>query len=272
MNKVSKHLLILRKRINQRAELKKLSQIRNEMLQNVVKAFETTQKNTHHKDDLRSFENCEGYRTKLLADHTVITYEVFSSENEAIVSDICKKATSTQKWCQFLYHIVKNTASSNVLEIGTNLGVSGSYILEAMKNNSGKFTTMEGLPQLCEIAEKQFLTIVSESQFEIIQGLYNQTFQRVIESDESYNLIFIDGNHKKEATIEYFIALKSKVNQSAIFIFDDIYWSKGMEEAWKIIKEDEDIIFSLDLYEQGIIIIDKNDKRDKEHFDLHLSF
>ena len=272
MKKISKHRLILKKRINQSSELKEISRMNNETLQNVLKAFHSVKKNIFQKEDLEAFSNCENYRNQLLSDNKVITYEVFSSDHAAKVKDICKIAASKQKWCHFLYQLVKQTDSPSVLEIGTNLGISGSYILEAMKGKKGKFITMEGLPQLCEISSKQFLKIAHESTFEVVQGLYDDTFPKVIAKDLSYNLSFIDGNHKKGPTLEYFNTLKSNIGKTAIFVFDDIYWSDGMKEAWEIIKKDPEVNFSIDLYEQGIVIIDKDESIHNKHFNLHLSY
>ncbi|MEW4924931.1 class I SAM-dependent methyltransferase [Algibacter sp. 2305UL17-15] len=272
MNKLKKHKLILSRRLNQNEELKKIASIENKTLQNVLNAFKLAKTNTHKKEDIIAFNNCETYRDKLLIDATEITYEIFSLDETALVQDICRKAASKEKWCRFLYYMVKNTENPNILEIGTNLGISGSYMLEAMKGKNGKFITMEGLPQLCSISAAQFSTIVSPSNFEVVQGLYDDTFPKVIEKDITYDLIFIDGNHKKEPTRDYFNALKSKIKQSAIFVFDDIYWSDGMKETWEIIKKDSNVNFSMDMYEQGIVVIDKNESLPKKHFNLHLSY
>ena len=264
--------MILKRRINQRSELKKISRIKNETLRNVLTAFELVKMNTSKKEDIAAFSRCESYRNKLLTDNRLITYEVFSQNKTAKVKDICKAAASKKKWCQFLYQLAKNTENPSVLEIGTNLGISGSYILEAIKGRNGKLVTMEGLPQLCEISAEQFSTIIAKSCFEIIQGLYDETFPKVVEKGLKYNLLFIDGNHKKEATLDYFNTLKSKIDQTAIFVFDDIYWSDGMNEAWKIIRNDRDTNFSIDLYEQGVVVIDKGESLHHRQFNLHLAY
>ncbi len=272
MNKISKHLLILRRRIKNQQELNKLSKIENHSLQNILTAYQTTKAGTNEREDLHSFSNCERYRKKLLSDNTQITYEIFSSDKKAAVRDICKKAASSEKWCQFLYHIAKNVNNPKILEIGTNLGISGSYMLEALKGKKGKLITMEGLPQLCEISNQRFSEIVPNSKFEIIQGLYDNTFPKLMERAEEFNLIFIDGNHKKEPTLQYFNALKSGIGRAGIFVFDDIYWSESMTDAWKIIKKDDGVNFSIDLYEQGIVIIDKDESRKNMEFSLHLTY
>ena len=55
-------------------------------------------------------------------------------------------------------------------------------------------------------------------------------------------------------------------------IFDDINWSKDMQSAWEIIKSDQDVCYSIDLFKWGIIIIDKSVSDRNIHFNLHLSY
>mgnify|MGYP000686872661 CR=1 FL=1 len=40
-------------------------------------------------------------------------------------------------------------------------------------------------------------------------------------------------------------------------VFDDVHWSKGMEEAWNEIIDHSSIQVSIDLFEMGVVIIDK---------------
>lgn len=271
-NKIAKHRLIFERRLEQQQVLKTITSIDHAVLRNILEAFKTVKSQSQTKEDRNAFSKCETYRARLLKDTTVVTYEVFSSPQTALVKDICKRAASKKRWCEFLYHIAKSFSAPKVLEIGTNLGISGSYILEAIKNKNSHFITMEGLPQLCKIASKQFSEIVELPNFEVIEGLYDATFSKVIEKDITFDLLFIDGNHKKTPTLAYFNALKSKIETPALFVFDDIYWSDEMKEAWQIIINDEDVNFSIDLYEQGLVIIDKNTTLAKQHFDLHLSY
>ena len=45
-----------------------------------------------------------------------------------------------------------------------------------------------------------------------------------------------------------------------------------MKDAWAIIREDDDVSFSIDLYKLGIVIIDKNETTKNNHFSLHLTY
>ena len=273
VEKLIKHLTIASTRFNQKKELQSLAEHKNITLKLVNDALLSTLNNDFSEEDRLAFDRCEKIRNKLLDDETVISYEVFDSDKTARVKDICKQGASGKKGCQFLYSLSKKTNSPMVLEIGTNVGVSGCYILEGIKNKAnGYFVSMEGLPQLCKLANEHFTSIVPQTKFDVKQGLFDITFPQILEEDRKFNLLFIDGNHQKEPTLDYFYRLKKKIGSPAILVFDDINWSEGMKDAWDIIKADPDVNYTVDLYRQGIVIIDKEEGERNIAFKLHLSY
>ena len=271
--KIKKHWQILRTRVKSSSELKRIRSYQNDTLSTILDAFLQVKHQNFGKEDVQAFERQEAFRSGLLRDESIVTYEIFDSSAKRSVKDICRVSASPKVWAQFLYCLAKKLQSRNVLEIGTNVGISGAYLLEALKSIPGsRLVTMEGLSQLCDIAEKQFLNIVDEEGFEVIPGLYQNTFPKILESDRNYDLLFIDGNHQKEPTIEYFEKLKAKITSPAVYIFDDINYSIGMHEAWEIIRMDADVNYSIDLFKNGIVIIDSADANRNENFSLHLDY
>ena len=271
--KIRKHLSITRTRIHQKKELERISKYNNTTLNTIVDAFSTVLNSNFTENDRRAFENCENYRRKLLQDKSLISYAVFGSDKTAMVKDICRDAASGIKWCEFLYFLLKKTRPVAILEIGTNLGISGCYALESIQDSpESNFITMEGLPQLCEISDNQFASIAPTSKYDIRQGLFDTTFPKLLQEDIQFDLLFVDGNHQKEPTITYFEALKNKIHSPAIFVFDDINWSKEMQEAWSYIKNDGDVNFTIDFYKQGIIVIDKQALERNQNMSLHLAY
>jgi len=273
LKKIKKHVKLSLFKLNEKKEIEKFNEYNHPILAAIKNSFlRTKYKNDFSPSSIASFEKCENYRKKLLNDKTIITYEIFNSDDKKIVSDICQKAASPVKWCRFFHDIILHTNTNNVLEIGTNLGISGTYILEALKTKEDfNFVTMEGLPQLCKIASSEFSTITNSNNFKVLQGLYDNTFDQALSQPFNYNFLFIDGNHQKEPTLHYFEQLKNKISHPAILIFDDINWSEGMQETWEIIKKDKSVNYSIDLYKLGIIIIDKNDTIKGVEFNLSLS-
>jgi predicted O-methyltransferase YrrM len=223
-------------------------------------------------EEKNAFRRLEEYRTELNRDTRVISYEIFGSPHSRTISDICHKAACPQKWCFFLYVLADTLQSGSCLEIGTNLGISGSYLLSALQRRNGKLITMEGHPDLCTIAGDQFSRIAPRKSFEIIEGMYETTFPLLLHRPVKFDTIFIDGNHKKIPTLYYFQALKDKITNPAIFIFDDIHWSDEMSDTWSVIRNDVDVTYSVDLKKFGIVVIDKTDNNRNVHFEIFIIF
>lgn len=272
IKKINKYKTIVGSILQEKREIQKLKRFNNELLNAVLRAYEKVKGTHYNESEKELFQKLENYRNRLNKDERIISYEIFNSDLKRSVKEICKQASSSSTWCQFHYCLAKELNSRSYLEIGTNLGISGSYLLAALKENTdSKFITLEGIKKLCEIAEDQFVKIANANQFEILQGLYDETFPTLLNKPVLFDTIFIDGNHQKEPTLHYFNSLKGKLKNKAVIIFDDINWSKEMVEAWEIIKGDSSVNYSIDLYKLGIVIIDDNDGDKNIHSKLFLS-
>ena len=82
----------------------------------------------------------------------------------------------------------------------------------------------------------------------------------------TYDLIFIDGNHKYQATMKYFHWAINHLNEDGVIIFDDIYWSKEMTKAWIEISTNDNLNLSIDFFHLGVIMIRPEQR--KQHFIL----
>ena len=54
-----------------------------------------------------------------------------------------------------------------------------------------------------------------------------------------------------------------KAHENSIFIFDDIHWSNGMEEAWEHIQAHPSVTCSIDIFWIGIIFFKKDQPKEK---------
>jgi predicted O-methyltransferase YrrM len=82
------------------------------------------------------------------------------------------------------------------------------------------------------------------------------------------DLIYFDGNHQKKASLHYFEKLLPLAHNDSIFIFDDIHWSREMEEAWEQIKAHPRVRVSIDTFYWGLVFFRK--EQEKEHFTIRL--
>ena len=59
-----------------------------------------------------------------------------------------------------------------------------------------------------------------------------------------------------------------KAHDQTILVFDDIYWSKEMRQAWLEICADKRISLTIDLFKMGIVFINPNNSKDKQNLTL----
>ena len=56
------------------------------------------------------------------------------------------------------------------------------------------------------------------------------------------------------------------VHNDTVFIFDDIHWSEGMEQAWDTIKAHPAVQVTVDLFGVGLVFFRR--EQPKQHFIL----
>ena len=146
-----------------------------------------------------------------------------------------------------------------MLELGTSLGLS-TYCLH-LGNPQATIETLEGCLKTANIAINQLHEFGVKPTLKI--GNFKETLPTLLQN-KTFDFIYIDGNHQKEPTIFYFEQCLKSIHNDSIIIFDDIHWSKEMEEAWKIIQKNQLVSISIDTYQWGIIFFRK--EQEKEHF------
>lgn len=269
--KIKKYRHLLESYTFQKREIKQLT-ICSITAKLIIEAFKEVKNNSFSIKEQKRFKVLEEYRKELLKSNELICFDEIGNQRCLPVSSVVKKAASPLPWSKFFYAIAHKNKSKNILEIGTNLGVSGQYFVEAIKDDAcSTFTSLEGIKRMCEYAKQQFSKISSHNNVNVIHGLYDNTLKQLITPTTPYDLIFIDGNHTYAATVKYFHLLKRSCAENAIIIVDDINWSVEMNIAWEEIKNDPLVHTSIDFFKLGILLFEKSGKQ-KQHHRLFLTF
>jgi hypothetical protein len=129
--------------------------------------------------------------------------------------------------------------------------------------HSNKLTTLEGCPNTINQCQWQ-LQKFNINNVDCVNTEFSSHLKTYNLQPTTYNLIYFDGNHSKKATLEYFELLLPTLTNDAVWIFDDIHWSKDMEEAWEIIKNHSKVKVTIDTFQWGIVFFRK--EQEKEHF------
>lgn len=230
--------------------------------------FEFITKILDDKTVYPGYSKVERLRDQLLKDKTILNVEDFgagssvSKTNQRIVSSIAKNAAKPKKLGQLLFRMIKFYQPSTILELGTSLGITASYLSLAKPN--AKLITMEGSKEIAAVARNHFRNLEIRNA-EIIEGNFDDTLSSIISQLSSVDFAFIDGNHRQEPTARYFKQLLTKINNDSILVFDDIHWSKEMEAAWETIKKHESVRCTIDLFFIGIVLF-KKEFREKQEF------
>lgn len=216
------------------------------------------------------FKDLEKLRNKLKADSTKIQVSDFGAGshlgNSKIrsVSSIAKSALSSPFFSQFLFKLIHYYKPQFMIEMGTSLGVTSLY--QSLANKTARLITLEGCPNIGGLAQKHFDDFNAKN-IELKIGEFGQTLSESIEAFPRLDYVYFDGNHKKEPTLEYFELCYKKAHSNSIFVFDDIHWSKGMHDAWEIIKGDQRVTLSIDLFFMGLVFF-REEQHEKEDFIL----
>lgn len=215
------------------------------------------------------YKSIEAQRKKLFNDDSEVLVTDFGAgshlnkNRKKKVSQIAKNALKTPRLAQLIYRLAKDNHPSSLIELGTCLGITTAYLSRACPE--ADIITIEGCPQTAKKAYQNFQDL-DICNVELQVGNFDGLFPQVISQAEKIDFVYIDGNHRKEATLNYFKWCLPKVHEGSLLIFDDIYWSKGMKEAWEEIKAHPQVTVTVDLFWIGLVYFKKGQA--KEHFKI----
>lgn len=266
-------------RLGKRHTISQIKKHQNKTVRTIATVYESQIFGTFGSDESFAIEKVNQLRESLLFSGDMLSFKKIGGlkdeenpENDInlTVGEICQTAATPEKWGTFQFRLIRKLKPHNCLEMGTNLGISGSYILSAQAlNDSGFFVTLEGNEQLAEIAAANFKKL-QFVKYEIITGLFQDTLPGVLEKHKTFDYVFIDGHHDKEATIKYFQLIRPHLTEDSVVVFDDINWSEGMREAWAVISQEKGIVATFDYYKLGIIVFNASGMEHVSRFNLVL--
>lgn len=218
------------------------------------------------KTNYPEYKQLETYNNILSENKKTITVTDFGQgsrifkNNTRKIADIAKHAGISKKRQRLLFRMANYLQFKNTLELGTSLG-KATVALAINKQN--QVTTIEGCQNTAVVA-KSTLKEIGITDVSIL----NDTFEKVLNEPLSFipDCIYIDGNHNKEDTLNYFHKLLHQVHNDTVLIFDDIYWSKDMTKAWKEIADHPKVTVSIDTFYWGLIFFRK--EQEKQSFTI----
>jgi predicted O-methyltransferase YrrM len=168
------------------------------------------------------------------------------------VGDIARHAAKPKKLGQLLFRIARYYRPGTILELGTSLGLSTAYLAAGAPD--AVLYSIEGSGTVAAIAGRN-LHSLGLGHAEVLTGHFDEVLGSLLERAGPIDLAFVDGNHRYEPTLRYFDTLVRHSRPSAALIFDDIHWSREMEQAWESIRKDPRVYLTVDLFFIGIVFL-----------------
>lgn len=173
---------------------------------------------------------------------------------EKKISEIAKKSSSYGKYGRLLQRISAYLKPKKILELGTSLGIGTLYLSAGCPE--AKIITVEASKETSEFASRNFKSLGLEN-IECINAEFENVLEKILKENPDIELIYVDGNHTFEATSSYFLQFRKFASQNAVFLFDDINWSRGMSKAWRDIKNALCTRVSIETMRLGIVFFRK---------------
>lgn len=215
------------------------------------------------------YAEIEEERKSLLNNHSFIqvndlgTGKAKNKSTQRKISALAKNSLKPAKQAQLLFRLINYFGYRNLLEIGTSLGITSSYL--AKTDSRAKLISLEGCENTAGLAQETFRKL-NINNVELLVGDFSKTLPQALEKFNQLDFVFFDGNHTKSATLNYFEHCLEKIHNETLFVFDDIYLNRDMEAAWESIKNHPQVRVSLNLFHLGLVFFRK--ELSKQHFNL----
>lgn len=215
------------------------------------------------------YKTIEAQRKKLLNDDSLVQVtdlgagSHLNKNRTKKVRQIAKNALKSPRLAQLIYRLAKFNDPKSIIELGTCLGITTAYLSKACPD--ADIITIEGCPETAKVAYNNFRSLDLEN-VELQVGNFDLLLPAIIEEQAQLDFVYVDGNHRKDATLNYFNWCLPKVHEGSMLIFDDIYWSEGMKEAWEEIKANPQVTITIDMFWIGLVFFRKGQV--KEHFKI----
>ena len=223
----------------------------------------------YDKTNHEGYSKLRAYRKAWLSNTEKISITDFGAgskrfhTNERPIHAIAKTSGTSLKRAKLLLRLVRYLKPKQILELGTSLGIATQAM--ALGHEEGMVTSLEGCPAIAAHTRQQLDTFNIQN-IALKTGRFEDHLPSLIK--QHWDFIFFDGNHQKEATLQYFEQLLASVHNDSVFIFDDIYWSKSMTEAWEFIKQHPQVTVTIDTFFWGLVFF--RTAQPKEHFKIRL--
>ena len=205
------------------------------------------------------YADIETLRSELKTNNKILPaldYGAGATGSTSTVSGIARRSLKRPKHARALAALAAHLPSQATLELGTSLGLTSAYLAR----HTGMLSTVEGNPHIQALAQSHWAKL-GVTNIRYFSGEFDATWEAF--TDQAYDLIFIDGNHRGEALIRYVEKSLPLLHPNGVIVCDDIHWSRDMEAAWAHLRSLPEWTLQMDAFEWGLLT--RNQALKREH-------
>jgi predicted O-methyltransferase YrrM len=206
------------------------------------------------------YKEMDSHRNELLHNKEIIDDGTFGAESKTHpngptkIAPLVRRSSVSKKNGELLFRLSRHFKPATMLELGTSIGLSSLYLSKG--NPAGTLYTIEGNENKIRLAEKNHKSWNCNN-IKYLNGKFDDVLPDLLEHLQVLDFVFFDGNHRKAPTLHYFGLCLKLIDEKSVFIFDDIHWSREMEETWQAIKQYKEVIVTFDLFNMGLVFFGK---------------
>lgn len=203
------------------------------------------------------FTRIEAERDRLVASKEPLTKK--RGTVESTVGKVARQASVSPEHAWTLWQLTRSSGARRVLEMGTCVGVSGSFLAAAAGDgpNGGTLRTLEGHEDRAVVARDTFRRL-GLTDAEVTVGTFRRTLPGALAAGP-FDLVFVDGHHDGDATLEYVDRIRAASRPGTVLVLDDITWSESMAAAWDEVRRRLGGSASADLGRVGVLVLGAED-------------
>lgn len=165
---------------------------------------------------------------------------------------------------KLLFRLAHFLRAEHILELGTNLGFSSSYLLSA--NTKARLITIEGIPEIAAHARRSW-RLMDLPPPDVRVGTFREELPRALTELGQVDLLWLDGDHRGAAMEDYVQQCLPYCHAGTALVLGDIHWSGDMWRSWENIRRLPEVSQSIELFNIGLIFF-RQAPREKQHFIL----
>ncbi len=150
---------------------------------------------------------------------------------------------------RLLAALVRSRRPSLVIELGTNVGLSGTYLAGALPDD-GRLKTIDQSGERQRLARRLFDAAGVADRIDVITGSFVDSLDDA--ARDGFEIAFIDGDHTYDATLWLMDSLLSYAARGSVLVLDDINHSPQMRRVWRDLRRRPGLA-SLALTDLGVL-------------------